>query len=97
MNTCQRCGQPLAYVTGMPSECVAICTCCGCRYYSESWAEGATDDEETQQNLRSILAFRARLKRKRPQIAASNPPRMPALQSSPYLPQPKMYCKIGDS
>ena len=90
MSDCARCGQPLVYVTGMPSECVAICTCCGCRYYNESWAEGAADDEETQSNIKSILAFRARLKRKRPQIAASIPP-----PRRTYLQPEKLSCKIG--
>ena len=89
MSDCARCGQPLVYVTGMPSECVMLYTCCGCRYYSESWAEGAADDEETQANIKSILAFRARLK-KRPQIATSKtPPRRTYLQTE------KMSCKIS--
>ena len=94
MSDCAICGQPLVYVVGMPSECVAMCTCCGCRYYSESWAEGAADDEETQSNIKSILAFRARLKRKRPQIAASKTP--PRRQSTtPHLPNEKLSCRLS--
>lgn len=93
MQDCARCGAPLVYVTGMPSECVLMCTICGMRYYSESWAEAEPDESETQENLRQILAFRRRLKRQ-PQA----PPRMP--QTSSPSPQTVLYgegvsCKLG--